>query len=276
LPAAYRRFLRTRLVPSGESLLLRDTRTWPVIEPAPEHSFQLGSPTSGWSEGAYTIDDPSFRRLIHSLGEDRWDRPSVFAAAGFAETADAVELGADLRRYSRAIGRATHRVLYRKPEILSACVADLYREWLRGEHGDAEDCVVETGGLLDPWRVLTSGVVPYWCESASRRAADAAEWWIAGSSRFESITVVPQPPGTVCDAHAPATQWRTMTNFAGRRPHLDRLAISRYPLLPLPTSHAAGSLAGADRSIGTPAPMSMAHALTGLRRSGGPLGMLVI
>ena len=275
LPMAYRQFLRSRLVSDGAALLLRDTRTWPVLELTDQHSFQLGSPAGGLRHEDQTMDNPSFRRLVHSIGGDRWPTPYLDTPLRYAEGAGEPELERDLRRVSTEIGRPVHRVLYPGPDVLSACVADMYRSWLSGLGRAADECVVETGRLIDPWHVLVSGLVPYWCESAARTAVDAAEWWLAGSGAFAGVTVLPEPPGTACESHAGPAQWRALAAFARDRPHLNRQALSRYPMLPLPTSHASAVLRATHRSTEPPPTMSLDHTLSGLRHSGARLGLLV-
>jgi hypothetical protein len=276
LPPAYRSFLRTRLAPEGASVLLRDIRTWPVHEVAPRQTFQIGSPVSGWRLADYTIDNPSFRRLLEGVGVQRWPAPCLDTPLRYAETAGEPELELDLRRTAAETYRPAQRVLYPNPESLSACVADLYRSWLGGEQGGGDRCVVETGRLLDPWQVLATGAVPYWCESASRRAVDAAEWWLAGSAAFGSVSVLPEPPGTACEAHADVRQWRSLAAFAGRRPWVDRPALTRYPLFPLPTGHAANLPPAVPAQRAESPRLSMARALSALRMTGAALGLLVV
>ncbi len=277
LPAAYRTFLRTRLHPGAAALLLRDTRTWPVLDLHRGHTFQIGSPVGGWEAGDYTKANPSFSHLLNELGGTRWVAPDPDLPRRYAEYSGEPELEPDLRQAIADTGRPTHRVLYPNPETLSVCVADLYREWLDRGRGSGEDrCVVETERLLDPWQVLTAGLVPYWCESASRRAVAGAEWWLAGSSRFDSVDVLPAPPGSTSDAYAALSQWRAVASFARSHGRVDREAIRRYPLLPLPTSHAAEALRTQPRRRGAPFTVRMVDLLSGVRRSGETLGVLVL
>jgi hypothetical protein len=44
--------------------------------------------------------------------------------------------------------------------------------------------------MIDPWQAVEWGLVPYWCESSSRSATEAAELWFAGSRPFKSISVL--------------------------------------------------------------------------------------
>src|SRR5690348_14957656 len=86
---------------------------------------------------------------------------------------------------------------------------------------------------------------------AGRRHVEAAEWWLAGSEPFEAVTVLPQPPGVLAEVHAAAPQWRSLAAFARQRPYIDKLAMARYPMLPLPAARAASALATAAPAAGT-------------------------
>ncbi|AGZ43849.1 hypothetical protein [Actinoplanes friuliensis] len=275
LPPAYRHFLRTRLDPGAPVLLLRDTRSWPVVEPGPGHSFQLGSPASGLAPEQYSMEYAPFRRLMYSIGEQSWPVPGWNGLPRYAELAGEPELDRDLRRLCADSGRPVHRALYRGPDALSSCVADLYRRMLAAAGRNADRCVIESGRLVDPWRVLKSGLVPFWCEFPSRAAVDAAEWWLAGSAPFDSVTGLPEAPGTVCDTHADVAQWRAVSRFARHRPDLSRQAMGRYPLLPLATSHASTVIRGLEKQSPDPDPLTMPDVVTALRQAGSRLGFLV-
>ncbi|WP_305784429.1 hypothetical protein [Symbioplanes lichenis] len=271
VPDAYRAFLGDRLAPGGRVLLLRDLRSWPTAEPVPGHTFQAGSPVTGWRPEDYTETNRGFLRLLTALGARRWTAPAHDLAVRYAEPAG----DPGLENALRASGIPSHRVLYPRPAALSAFVADLYRSWL-ATTGAGTHCVVGSAGLLDPGAVLAAGAVPYWCESAARPAVEAAEAWLAGSLPFDTVSVLPQPPGVGCDAYAPAATWRSVAGFARTQARLDRLATSRYPLLPLPTSHVATALADAGGRPGPPpVRLTMDQVLGALRSSGRPLGLLV-
>jgi hypothetical protein len=275
LPRAYAVLLRERLLPGGASFLLRDLRTWPVLEGVPGHTFQIGTPAAGWAHADYQADLPAFRHLLDGIGVQRWARPYRGAAAQYAETAGDPAIGPRLREHSAAHDVPTHRLLYGAPELLSACVADLYRDRLRPGPGQGRHCVVETGRMLDPRGLLRRGLVPYWCESASLAGVAAAEWWLAGSEQFDEITVLPEPPGTDCGAHAELVHWRSLAAFAAHYGRIDRLTAGRYPMLPLSPRHAArvvGDLAAARKP---PPPMKPAEAMAALRASASALGILI-
>ncbi|MEV4702806.1 hypothetical protein [Actinoplanes sp. NPDC049316] len=271
LPPAYRSFL-ARLRPGAGALMVRDIRTWPTLDLAPGHSFQLGSPVSGWAPDDYTMDNPLFRRTLAGLDEGTWTSPYLDAPRRCADQAGEAGFDHDLRRHTAPV----HRVLYARPQALSIFVAEVYRRSLAGRAG-GRHCAVTSGTLVDPGRVLAAGLVPYWCESASRQAADAAEWWLAGSAAFDAVTVVPQPPGLRCEAHAGARQWRSVAAFGRQQSTVDPVAMGRYPLFPLPTSHATSALAetttGAD--VAEPLRLTTGDVLDALFDTGPTLGLLV-
>ncbi|PRY32344.1 hypothetical protein [Pseudosporangium ferrugineum] len=272
LPAAYRGFLHTRLEPGAAALVVRDVRTWPVLDLAPGHSFQLGSPVSGWTAEDYSLDNPAFRRTLAGLEETRWAAPYPDVPQGPAELSGEADFGADLRRCATA----PVRIRYARPPALSTFVAGLYRRWLADERGGGEHCVIGCGALLDPWLTLAAGLVPYWLEAATRQSVDATEWWLAGSEGFDTITVLPQPPGSRSEAYAPAGQWRSVASFARLRPHLDSMTFSHYPQFPLPTAQASAVLATATPVGAVPPPKLTAdEVLTSLRTTGAALGLLV-
>ncbi|MFC3742685.1 hypothetical protein [Paractinoplanes deccanensis] len=271
MPKAYETFLRDRLAEDGATLLLRDLRTWPVHTLSSRHSFQLGSPVGGWDPDDYTIGNPAFRVLLDDLGVDDWPAPPEMPPR-YAERSGEPAFGMDLNRLAVETGRTSHRVLYSQPEALSACVADLIRH---ATGGDKARCAVACGRLLDPWQARASGLVPYWCESASRAAVEAAEWWLAGSKPFEEVTALPEAPGHDSDQVATLALWRSLTAFGRQRGRLDRLTASRYPMLPLGTGHASRMLASAGGAGSAPPPISLPYALAQLHRVGTPLGLLV-
>ncbi|MCO8269460.1 hypothetical protein M1L60_02510 [Actinoplanes sp. TRM 88003] len=266
LPAAYERFLRTRLAPDGSTLLTRDLRTWPVTAVSARHSFQVGSPVGGSEPEDYALANPEFRRVLETLGAASWSHIDPETPQRYAERSGEPSLGVDLAR----LGESSHKLLYARPGTLSACVADLLRQW-RSDAGDR--CVIECGRLLDPWLARAGGLVPYWAESAARSTVEGAEMWLAGSDRFDGVAVLPEPPGHTGTHVATLAQWRALASFGRRREPIDRFAAGRYPTLPVATGHATRMLAGAPlRPL--PPVMPMAYAIDRLRQSGSSLGML--
>jgi hypothetical protein len=135
--------------------------------------------------------------------------------------------------------------------------------------------VVECGRLLDPWQVVRAGMVPYWCENATRRSVEQVEWWLAGSEPFSSVDVLPEPPGLRSPALAGLPQWLAVAGFGRRRRALDRTAARGYPVTSVPTRRATEVLRAQPYDLPTPAPMGVPEALETLRETGSHQGLLV-
>lgn len=275
LPAAYRRFLRKRVRPGGGCLLVRDVRPWPILRLGAGVTFQVGTPANGWSHERYTLDTPAFGRLLRAAGEERWQPPRWGLPMGYTDAAVEPEFEPDLHAVAVDAGQPSSTVLYHDAQALSAGVADLWRAWML-DHGRGNDCLISCDRLIDPWSSLSAGFVPYWCESASRAAVGAAEWWLAGSRPFDTVTALPQPPGTACDAHAGLREWRSLTTFATGRGHIDPRAVSRYPMLPLPSGHAAAALTRQTGPGLSPDPVPLAEVVAALRRAAPAVGLFVV
>ncbi|MEW2382347.1 hypothetical protein AB0873_09675 [Micromonospora sp. NPDC047707] len=277
LPAAYVRFLADRLEPGAPVLLFRDARTWPVLDSAPGHSFQVGCPGSGLDPVDFHPDSHALRQVLRSAGGDgtRWTPPEVVEPPRPAE--HGVESGFDqaVREWADAHRHPLHRVLVPEPAALSAATADLYRRWLRAAGKTGNRLVVECGRLLDPWQVVRAGMVPYWCENATRRSVEGVEWWLAGSEPFSSVDVLPEPPGLRSPALAGLPQWLAVAAFGRRRRALDRTAARGYPVTSVPTRRATEVLRAQPYDLPTPPAMSVGAALEALRDSGSHQGLLV-
>ncbi|WBB76815.1 hypothetical protein O7602_15295 [Micromonospora sp. WMMD1128] len=277
LPGAYARFLADRLEPSAPVLLLHDARTWPVRDDGAGHSFQAGCPASGLDPVDFHPDARALRHVLRAAGADEthWTSPEVTESAAFAE--HGVESGFEhgAREWGDTHGHPLHRVVVPQPDALSAATADLYRRWLRRAGKTGNRLVVECGRLLDPGQVLRAGLVPYWCENATRRRVEGAEWWLAGSEPFSSVDVLPEPPGLRSPALAGLPQWLAVAGFGRRRRALDRGAARGYPVTSVPTRRATEVLRNQPCDLPVPPPLRMAEALSALRDAGAHQGLLV-
>ncbi|MEV1112212.1 MULTISPECIES: hypothetical protein [unclassified Micromonospora] len=277
LPAAYAQFLTDRLSADAPVLLVRDARTWPVLERGPGHSFQVGCPASGLDPVDFHPDSHALRQVLRAVGGDaaRWAPPEVSVPSGDAEYGMDPGFELSARDFADRHGRPLHRVLVPRPGALSAAVADLYRRWLRAAGKTGDRLVVECGRLLDPWQVVRAGLVPYWCENATRRSVDEAEWWLAGSEEFSSVDVLPEPPGMRSPALAGLPQWLAVAGFGRRRRALDRTSARGYPVTSVPTRRATEVMRAQPYDLPVPPPLGVAEALSVLRDTGGHQGLLV-
>ncbi|MGK5440902.1 hypothetical protein ACSNN7_03590 [Micromonospora sp. URMC 105] len=277
LPHAYARFLTDRLDPGAPLLVVRDARTWPVSDEGQGHSFQLGCPGSGLEPVDFHPDSHALRQVLRSAGGDggHWEPPEVSAAGEQAEHAVGAGFVDGARHWGRRYGHDLHEVSVPQPTALSAAVADLYRRWLRRAGKTGDRLVVECGRLLDPWQVVRAGLVPYWCENATRRSVDGVEWWLAGSEPFTSVDVLPESPGMRSPALAGLPQWLAVAAFGRRRRALDRTAARGYPVAPVPTRRATEVLRNQAYDLPVPPPLKMGEAVAALREGGASLGLAV-
>jgi hypothetical protein len=236
LPDPYRQFLSTHLQAGGTVLVVRDMRTWPVLDTGAGHTFQLGSPASGLEPDEYLLGGPLIRQALRYADGDaaRWKPPSLSCPDGYVETGVEPNLEESIRAWTTKHGANLHRLLYATPDALSGAVADLYRRW---RPQAADRLVVECGRLLDPSQVLRAGLVPYWYESGTSRSATALEWWLAGSTPFTSIEVLVEPSGVPSAAAASYRQWTAIAH-SGVSGTVDPGAVGDYTTVPTPTRHA--------------------------------------
>jgi hypothetical protein len=274
LPSAYRNFLRTRLQAGGSSLLVRDLRLWPVSEGPPGYGFQIGTPTSGWTPEGYRPGSLALTGLLWNLGAEGPPAQGLETSRRYAETSGDPAIEPELRQIAAQTGVTGHRVLFRDPCGLSAAVADLHRAWLRPPAG-ARRAVVSSGRMIDPWAVVAGRMVPYWCESSSWSAADAVEWWLAGSEPFDAVDVLPDPPGTPHSSAATLRQWRAIAGFGRRQGTVDSLLAGRYPLLPPAADRATRGLRYAPAE-GRTEPLPVHRAVRWLTDNGPASGLLVV
>lgn len=277
LPAPYRHFLGTRVTPGAPVYLLRDARTWPVLDSGNGHSFQVGGPASGMDPTDFEPDSDPLGQVLRGVGGDRarWHPPGADCPQGYAEHAVEPGFETGLREWANQAGSPLHRVLFPRPDALSAATADVYREWLRSAGKTGNRCVVECGRLIDPWQVVRAGLVPYWCENATQRTVAGAELWLAGSAAFSSVDVLPEPPGLQTPGLAGLPQWLAVASFGRRRGAVDRVAARGYPVTPVPTRHATEVLQDHPYDLPAPAPLRPVEALAGLRACGTAQGLLV-
>lgn len=274
LPEAYQTFMRSHLTADGACILVRDLRTWPVLGGPAGYGFQIGSPVSGWSPAGYRTDNSVFRRLLRRIGADEWPDTTAGMPRHYAETGGEPTLELGLRTIAADNGSAVHRLLYTDPQALSAAVADLYRTQLPRPGQDAH-AVVSAGRMTDPWRMLDAGMVPYWCESSTRTAARAAELWLAGSTPYDRISVLPEPTGTSHDKLASLAHWRSVAAFARRSGTVDALLANRYPLLPAAARHAGDIIKNTTVIRRRPEPIPVGAAMRHLGRHGAVPGLMV-
>lgn len=161
-------------------------------------------------------------------------RDSGAWASGHSAQAINPEFVEGIRQWAAGRDHPLYRVMFSRPDVLSAAVADLYRRWLRAAGKTGGRLVVECGRLLDPWQVIRTGMVPYWLAAPSRYAVGELHWWLAGSQPFTQIDVLVEPPGAPRDdlagvELASPTDFVAAAGFARIRGSVDARCVREYP-----------------------------------------------
>ncbi|MFC0527469.1 hypothetical protein [Phytohabitans kaempferiae] len=257
LPDPYREFLSAQLDRNAAVIVVRDMRTWPVLDVGAGHTFQLGSPASGLDAAEFRTAGTQLCQALRYLDADRvrWRPPTSSCPERYTETGVEAGFEESVRAWARARRLRLHRVLYAAPEAFSAAVADLHRQWLRGAGKTGNRLVVESGRLLDPAQVLRAGMVPYWCETPSSRAAMALSWWLAGSTTFSSVDVLVDGFGVPTAATANPSQWNAAAKFGAKRAAVDP-AATNLAMFPLPVRHATAVLRSQAADLPPPPPLT--------------------
>lgn len=256
LPDPYREFLSAHLDRGAAVIVVRDMRTWPVLDAGSGHTFQLGSPASGLDAGEFRGPGPRLSQALRYLEGDpvRWRPPADSCPERYTETGVEAGFEESVRSWARGRQLRLYRVLYASADAFSAAVADLYRTWLRGAGKTGNRLVVTSGRLLDPAQVLRTGLVPYWCETPASHTANALCWWLAGSAPFSSIDVLVDAFGVPTAATANAAQWHAAARFGSRRAYVDP-AAANLGTFPLPLKHATAVLRGQAADPPPPPPL---------------------
>jgi hypothetical protein len=163
LGPAYASFLRSSLEADGVILVANCRRRWPTTRIGDRHVFQFGAvggmEAPEYHDGSHRVA-AYLRRYADGL--TRWDGPTPDGDSPEAEWGFDGALLRDLEEFARLHGFKVRVLTFDGPEDLSPLVADLYRWWY-GRHGiAARRLLVESFMLLDPWRALQTGSIPYW------------------------------------------------------------------------------------------------------------------
>ena len=227
LPGEFRAFLDAHVEPGAFVLIVRDVRSWPVLDAGNGYSYQVGSATTGLDLATYTRGADLSNLARRAGGTATWPTGRYRRLGAEHSVEPGVEAG--LRDWAQERDGRVFAILYHGAETLSAAVADTYRDWLRAHGKTGNRLIVTAGRLLDPWQTIRAGVVPYWCEASTRGGVSAAELWLAGCRPFSTIEVLPEPPGGTWSQVAPMAQWSALAQFASRRGVVNPDVARAYP-----------------------------------------------
>lgn len=243
LPAAYQEFLTGQLLPGAAVLLVRDTSTAPALIGPGRFGFQYGGPD----------DDLPCLPGTWVHGETAYG-----VSGGFAEA---------LRVFATDRGNPLQRIMFGRPEALSAAVADVYRRWMRSAGKTGNRLVIECGRLIDPAQVIRAGLVPFWLPGPRHHTVAETAWWLAGSEPFSQIEVLIEPPGTNAPTLASLAQFEAVARFATRQGRVDTATARAYPYGTVSARHASRVLKAHPYDLPPPPELPTSTAVRWLRDS---------
>jgi hypothetical protein len=251
LPGAYADFLSESLAPGAPVILVDDRSRWPVVRVGERHVFQPGA------QGGCRPDD--------YLARPHTPQPNDHAAE--AEWGADPRLGESLASWCRDHGHPLVRIVYRGPQAPAGQVARIMRDWYvgRGESGDR--LLVSSFVVMDPWRTINAGLVPYWSFFSVRPVLDAFERYLAESDSYRTVGLMLFQHGVRSPGVAEPRQWQQAVRRHGATPHFVGLDPDRFP-------HDIGSLGRYGPALrreppaGPWAPLAVQTGLQGLHAGG--------
>ncbi len=230
LGAAYERFLRERLEPGGTILLVDCRLTWPVVRLGPRHVFQPGA-VGGATEAEHLVGGPRVAEFLARQGgrPGTWLAPRPNDRAPEAEWGFTEDLAEDVMAFAARHGFRVARIAYEQPDDPSPLVADLYRWWYARRRIPANRLLAESFIVLDPWRALRVGAVPFWMKFNMAPSAQRLEDYVDSRPDFDEIDLMLFANGIAGVGWASLARWRGILARARRRGRFLGVDEDAYP-----------------------------------------------
>jgi hypothetical protein len=213
LPEPYNQFLGAALTPGAPVILVEDESSWPVVRLGERHVFQAGA-QGGLDPQGY-LDKPHTPAPNDRAPEAEWG-----ADPGFGEAATS---------WAVAQGHPLVRVRFQGPQAPAHAVATALRAWSAVRGGAQNTLLVPSFALLDPWRTINAGIVPFWAFFSVRPAVQALDDHLAGSARYDDVYVLPFQHGVDSEGIATPAAWAATIRRHGAIPHFIGLDLDRFP-----------------------------------------------
>lgn len=239
LPAAYATFLAERLAPGAPVFLAADQLSWPSTRVDDRHWFQTGG-LGGMSPQDH-LADPHAPAPDADAPEAEWG-----VEPGFVDA---------VRQWCADHDHPLVMISYVGPQQVAGTVAELFRSWLRERGEPADELIIPSFILGDPWRTVNRALVPYWTYFPVRDAVTALDDYLSAAEPYRRAHVLGFQHGT----DSPGLAWPDDFAATLRRhdvepimlavrtrqwPHdigslarygqaLDRLPLARRPWTPL-------------------------------------------
>jgi hypothetical protein len=213
LPDAYLSFLSERLAPGAPVYLVNDQISWPVTRVGERHWFQTGG------LGGLAAEDHLAARYAPApdvqAPEAEWgaDPDFVDAVAGWCAAHD----------------HPLITISYQGPQQPSGAIADIFRSWIRDRGELADQLIVPSFILGDPWRTLNRALVPYWTYFPVKDAVAALDAYLAGTDRFRRVYVLGFQHGADSPGVAQPEDFRWVIRRHNAEPVLLALRTDKWP-----------------------------------------------
>jgi hypothetical protein len=230
LGPAYERFLRDTLRPGAVILLADCTRRWPTTQVGDRHIFQFGA-VGGMEPDEYFRGGPRVREYLRRYGvaASSWAPPQPDGERPEAEWGFEPALGDDVASFARRHGYQLRRLIFEDPQDLSPPVADLYRHWYADRNLPTSRLTVGSFILLDPWRTLRAGAVPYWMTFNSEPSMRSLAAYLDRAGPYDFIDLMVFCHGVESVGLTTIHQWRSLLAKAAVAGRFAGLAPDAYP-----------------------------------------------
>ena len=226
----YERFLEGTLAEGATLFVAECALKWPTTRIGERHVFQFGALGGATPEeylrGSERVEDYLARYGSH---RQHWDPPQPDGERPEAEWGFEPILREDIERFAREKGYRVRRIIFEEPEDPSPLVADLYRRWYE-EHGlPTNRLLVESFILMEPWRALRTGSVPFWMVFNTESSADRLERYLEVADPYDYIHLMLFSHGVDSVGLAPIERWRSEVRRARKHGGFVGVDERRFP-----------------------------------------------
>jgi hypothetical protein len=230
LGRAYERFLRERLEPGGEIVVVECTADWGTTSLGERRVFQHGA-VGGASEEEFHEGSERVESYLadHDSPVRRWDEPPVDGRSPEAEWGFAPALRDDIERFAGEHGYRVRRVVFDEPMSVSPMVADLYRWWYARRRIPSSRLFIQSFAIVEPWWSLRTGAVPFWMVFNDETSLAAAHAYLDGGRDFDEIVLALFQNGVQTVGQPDGDEWRDLLARARREGRTAGVDLDRSP-----------------------------------------------
>jgi hypothetical protein len=260
LPAAYAEFLSSRLEPGAPVILINDESTWPVTRVSARHVFQSGG--RGGVKPEQYLAMPHTPEATDEAPEAEWGAGPGFTTA--------------VREWCSQNGHPVVEIRIDGPQEASHPVAQIIREWITDRGGDADELIVPSFVLGDPWRTIELGRVPFWTFFPVDPALESLRYHLAHSHPYRAVDLFLFQHGALSPGLASPKDFEAVVTAARAEPRVLALRKNKSPR-DIGAMGRYGSALRRERSQPLPfTPLSLAEMVDGLQRHPSERGRIIL